>query len=296
MKENLQTDFLTRQYMVSKDFEIYYYHNRTVPPPVKLHRHDYYEFYFFLEGNVQIQIQEQKYPLRPGDLIVIPPGYYHQSVIENMLLPYNRFVLWISREYFAQLASESADYLFLVEYVQQTNNHIFHNDRVTFNSIESRIFRLIEEQRSAQFGNVTQCRLCVRDLMLFLNRLAFEQLHPESQSTPETLYESVADYIENHLEDNLSLEKLAQEFYVSKFHISHVFKDYYGISIHRYITKKRLQACREAIESGGRISELCRRFGFGDYSSFYRSFKKEFGISPKDCQDMIFLNADNTHP
>ncbi len=47
MKENLQTEFLTRQYMISQDFEIYYYHDKTLPPPVNLHRHNYYELYFF---------------------------------------------------------------------------------------------------------------------------------------------------------------------------------------------------------------------------------------------------------
>jgi AraC-like DNA-binding protein len=59
-----------------------------------------------------------------------------------------------------------------------------------------------------------------------------------------------------------------------------------GISIHQHIMKKRLHQCKEAIQSGENITKVYQQFGFGDYSGFYRAFKKEYGISPKDCQEM----------
>ena len=55
MKKKLQTAFTTRQYMLSKDFEIYYY-NEKYTSKIEMHTHNYYEFYFFIEGDVQIQI------------------------------------------------------------------------------------------------------------------------------------------------------------------------------------------------------------------------------------------------
>lgn len=140
MKENLQTEFLTRQYMISQDFEIYYYHDKTLPPPVNLHRHNYYELYFFLDGNVQMQIEDQNYPLKPGSFILIPPDVYHRSVIENMQIPYNRFVLWISQEYFRSLEKASPDYVYMLQYIKNNHTYIFHNDKITFNAIQSRIF------------------------------------------------------------------------------------------------------------------------------------------------------------
>lgn len=48
MAKKLETRFQTRQYMLSKDFEIYYYNDHTLSK-VELHSHDYYEFYFFLK-------------------------------------------------------------------------------------------------------------------------------------------------------------------------------------------------------------------------------------------------------
>ena len=72
MQKNLQTRFSTRQYMLSRDFELYYY-NEHYTSKVDTHTHDYYEFYFFVEGDVSIEIEGQRYPLRYGDMVVIPP-------------------------------------------------------------------------------------------------------------------------------------------------------------------------------------------------------------------------------
>ena len=70
MKKKLQTAFTTRQYMLSKDFEIYYY-NEKYTSKIEIHTHNYYEFYFFIEGDVQIQIENEIYPLKCGDIILI---------------------------------------------------------------------------------------------------------------------------------------------------------------------------------------------------------------------------------
>ena len=100
------------------------------------------------------------------------------------------------------------------------------------------------------------------------------------------MYQNLCSFIEEHIEEDLSLERLSLEFFVSKYHIAHVFKENLGLSIHQYITKKRLLLCRESIISGMGITESYQTFGFGDYSSFYRAFKKEYGISPKDFKNM----------
>lgn len=100
------------------------------------------------------------------------------------------------------------------------------------------------------------------------------------------MYQKLLVYIDNHLEQDISLEHLAKKFYVSKYYIAHLFKGNTGISIHQYIMKKRLAACQNAILSNISISKAYLMFGFKDYSNFYRAFKKEFGISPKEYKDM----------
>ncbi len=133
---------------------------------------------------------------------------------------------------------------------------------------------------------MAQISLYVNELVLFLNRIVYEQNTPKDKKPENFLYQNLIFYIEDHLDKELSLDLLAKEFFVSKYHIAHVFKDHLGMSIHQYITKKRLALCREAILGEMSITQAYQTFGFGDYSSFYRAFKKEYGISPRDFKDM----------
>lgn len=281
MKKNLQSAFRTRQYMLSKDFEIYYYSDYYLSK-VESHTHNYYEFYFFLEGNVDMIIEGDVFSMHPGDLVLIPPKIRHHAEIRNQELPYRRFVFWISREYCKRLLELSPDYVYLMQHVEVAGDYVFSNDIITFNTIQSKVFALIDEMRSNRFGRDARISLCVNDLILHLNRIVHERNYPRSEKEDKNLYQSLAEYIEKNLEGNLSLEHLAEVFYVSKYHIAHTFKDHTGLSIHQYITKKRLTACREAILGGSEITQAYLMFGFGDYSSFYRAFKKEYGISPRE--------------
>lgn len=281
MKQNLQSTFNPRQYMLSRDFEIYYYNDRN-PSKVDYHTHDYYEFYFFLEGAVSIQTLQNIYPLRFGDIMLIPPGTAHRLVIHDHSVRYRRFVFWISLPYYESLRAVSEDYMYFMHKIAKNNIFIIHNDRLTFNTIQNKIIGLLEEIHEEHFGQKTQISLCVSDLILHINRIIYEQDYPDIKSSDGSLDEKLLTYLDEHIDDELSLDTLAEKFYVSKYHIAHIFKDTFGISIHQYIMKKRLALCKEALLSNDSITQVYSSFGFGDYSSFYRAFKKEYGDSPKD--------------
>lgn len=288
MKKNLLTPFSTRQYMLSSGFELYYY-NDTALKHVAGHAHNYYEFYFFLEGNVSMQIDDRTYTLTHGDVILIPPELPHNPIIHDCETPYRRFVFWISQEFYEQLTGLSPDYGYMIQQVCSKKQYIMHHDRITFNTLQSKLLRLLEEMQGNRFCREAQISLCVNDLILHLNRTAYERNHPVKQPETAALYQTICTFIETHIEEDLSLDRLSSEFFVSKYHIAHMFKDNLGISIHQYITKKRLSLCQQAIQSDMSITEAYQSFGFGDYSSFYRAFKKEYGISPSEFRDMRYI-------
>lgn len=285
MKKHLQTAFSNRQYMLSRDFEIYYYQD-TGLKKVALHTHDYYEFYFFLEGDVSIQVGENVYQVESGDFMLIPPHYPHRPIIRSTAVPYRRFVFWISRQFCENLTAQSQAYGYLIEHVEQTRTFLFHNSPAEFNTLQYKLLELIEEMKTERFGKEARISLCVEDLLLHLNRLTYERTCQAARSGEDSLYHRILAYVNDHIEEELSLDRLSETFYVSKYHIAHVFKHNFGMSIHQYITKKRLALCREAILGSLSITQACQDFGFGDYSSFYRAFKKEFGLSPKEFREL----------
>ena len=292
MRKNLTTDYDDRQYMLSEDFELYYYHDTKPGVRTGLHSHPYYEFYFFLEGHAEAQVGKERYALNYGDIILVPPKTSHGIFVNDFDIPYRRFDLWVSTPFFGHLLNQSSDYGYAMDKASSENRHVIHTDRITFNSLLSKLFNIIEEEKGDRFGRTSQLTVSISDLVLYISRLANEQ-YEKKQVTQDALYQNICDYIERNIDEDLSLENIANHFFLSKFYISHVFKDNIGLSIHQYIAKKRLGLCHDAIAGGEPVSKVCCTYGFSDYSSFYRAFKKEYGISPKELIQRTKLNTSD---
>lgn len=285
MKKKLRSAFNTRQYMLSQDFEIFYYSDKHWPNGTP-HKHDYYEFYLYVEGEVEIVIKGKTYPLKYGDLVIMPPGAEHYARILSKDASYSRFILWISKEWTQKLMLQSPDYVYLIQQAASAGRYIFHFSDLAFNSVYSKYLHLVEEAHNNRFGRDAMLELSVQDLILSMNRVIYEQDNPRRNEENSDLLNDLSLYIDSHLDEDLSLDVLANQFFLSKYYISHYFKNSLGISVHQYITKKRLDACSKALITGADITETFSDYGFSDYSSFYRAFKKQFGISPKEYKNM----------
>lgn len=283
MKKSLQTHFTHRQYMFSESFEIYYYDD-CHPSAVSSHVHENYEIYFFLEGDVSYQIHGRSYALKTGDVLLIPPNTPHCPIFQTDKQSYRRFVLWIHPDFYQSLCQSDAAFSYAFLQVSTRQHFVFHMDTVTFQEMQARILDLLETSRSKGFGHAASARLMVSSLLLFVNQNVHQFLNQNNGSYEKALYLNICSFINAHLEEDLSLNRLASAFFVSKYHIAHIFKDNMGISAHQYILKKRLQAAKNALLSGNGAGQVYRLYGFSDYTSFYRAFKKEFGMSPTEYQ------------
>ncbi len=250
MRKNLRSAFNTRQYMLSRDFEIYYYSDlnfKAVDP----HRHTYYEFYILLEGNVYIEIEGRKIPLQKGSIALLPPGVMHRSILTDPGTPYRRFVLAAAQHRYLFPCTTDGFYL-----------------------VQSKVLRLLEEVNGIRYGRNACIHLSVSDLVLTMNRVVYEQEHATEKDQNEDLFQNILSYLDTHLEENLSLEALADQFFVSKYYIAHLFKDTLGISVHQYLIRKRLERCRTRIAAGDDITRIsarstgCRRRSHGRRTVF----------------------------
>ena len=278
MAKRQTSQFNTRQYMLSEDYEVFYYsdtHFRSVGS----HSHDYYELYFFEAGAVTMEIDGRGYPLKTGDVILIPPGVSHRAVLTDPEKPYRRFVFWQSRPFLEALEARSPDCGYLLRRAESRGRYVYRFDPVAFNAIRTRLFTLLDEIHADRFGKATAIDLIITDLLLFLARTIYEQEH-QNKKDQLSRYEAITQYVDQHLDEPLSLDALAKHFYLSKYYLVHLFREYAGLSVHQYILKRRLAACCDAMLGGAAVGEVYRQWGFYDYSAFYRAFRKEYGMSP----------------
>lgn len=94
--------------------------------------------------------------------------------------------------------------------------------------------------------------------------------------------DDVFRYIHAHLTEEITLEQLERVFFISRHHLIRQFKLHTGQTIHQYIIKSRLDLCRNLIEQGYAITEVYRMGGFGSYNHFFRAFKQEYHMTPKE--------------
>ena len=114
----------------------------------------------------------------------------------------------------------------------------------------------------------------------------YSLLYPEQSgirtpSSTSVLVARAVAYLQAHYQDpTLTTAQLVQELYASREHLSRAFKECTMESIHNYLTYLRMQHCRKALEEGVSVLNACTESGFPDYSSFLKTFRRLYGITP----------------
>lgn len=276
--------FETRQHMRSGTFEIFHYQDAYLKE-VALHHHDFYEIYFFYSGNVQYIIESRSYNLAPGDILLISPMELHQPMFHTRQRDYERIVLWINRRFLEGLCTQEADLTACFDTSAPGHTNLLRPGNSFRQQLSSQLERLMWEVESGQaYSNLGAVTYLVQ-ILIGLNRLA-AQPHPVTQSrvVSDSTVQAVLTYINTHYNEDLSLDYLSNRFFISKYHLSREFGRLVGTSVHRYLTQKRLAMAKQMMSAGMASTEVYQHCGFGDYSNFYRAFKSEYQISPKEFQ------------
>ncbi len=274
--------FNEKQQMKGLDFELQYKRD-TVLEDVELHHHDFYEIYFLISGDVTYTIESKLYKVLAGDILMISPKELHQVHIQADRSVYERYVLWLSPEFVAQLSSGTSDLLQALDpnrpgYANQLRLHSTDRQRVL-----SLLEQLYQEDQGGSFGSDLLPRSLLVQLLVTINRLALRQDLPfEDLSRSSKMVTQVIEYINLNYAEPLSLNFLAEKFYVSKYHLSHEFQRQVGTGVYRYIQKKRLQIARHLLSQGQKPNAVYSQCGFADYTGFYRAFRSEYGSSPRE--------------
>jgi len=92
----------------------------------------------------------------------------------------------------------------------------------------------------------------------------------------------VLTYLEKNFNKDISLDYLADKFYITKNHLNFLFHKMVGMPIKKYIIAKRLGFARYEILTGKSLKQVAYHAGFHDYATFYRAYKMFYGLSPSE--------------
>ncbi len=278
MRERSQS-FDPRQTMRRDSFEIFHYRDPR-PGFVEVHHHDFYEVYFLLNGDVAYWVEGRIIRLEPGDLLFINPMELHRPITDPEKPMCERFVLWVNRAYLQGLSTDQMDLTACFDRANPDHSHLVRPTPSERAVLMARMGELVRESYSKDMGSGLAARGILLQLLVQLNRLARRSDSHRQGEQLSPLVENAMQYIGEHLSGPLSLENLAQRLYVSKYHLSHAFSREVGVSVYRYVLLRRLMLARQLLQSGEPAGQVCTKCGFSDYTSFYRAFKSEYGISP----------------
>ena len=104
----------------------------------------------------------------------------------------------------------------------------------------------------------------------------------EFEPEKPTLINALIEHIEGHLDERLNLDEVAADFYISRGTVNKLFRQSLDTTFYKFVTQRRLILAKVLMGEGESLDEISLKCGFTDYSTFYKAFKKEYGISPRE--------------
>ena len=245
------------------------------------HCHDFYEVTLIWSGSMHYRVGARSYHLTNGDILLLHPGQEHQPEPEPEKGPCERVVLWMEPEFLHRLRSFGLDPPVCFDGAQTGSGRCLRFDDDATMRIGELLERCIREDSDKDFGADMMADTIMVQVMILINRLYRKSVQERRRGRSGSLVNSVLEYINNHFSEELTLDSLANRFFISKYHLSREFGRVVGVPVHRYITQKRLVVAKQLLSEGRPSSMVYQHCGFGDYSNFYRAFRGEYGISPK---------------
>ena len=231
------------------------------------HAHDGYEIYYFESGEIQYYIKDQRYAMVAGDVLVIPPRTMHRVVTVDEQVPYSRFVLSVSEEYCRRLMA------------RVPSHFVFTGTDHCHFPMQEQIHRMLLSLLNAEAGEVG---MVARDAIMTLLLLQLDELRhraAQRQGREHSLAE-VIRYIDANFTRDLSLEEIAERFFISKYHLLRRFKRLTNSTVHQYILTKRILLARALLRQGMSPADVAAECGFQTYSGFYQAFYHQTGEKP----------------
>ncbi len=253
---------------------------------LEYHYHEFDKLILMLGGSVTYVVEGVTYFLKPWDVLLVQHNLIHRAMIDPQE-PYERVVIWLGRDWITARSDPGQRLDTCFDTARERGFHLLRTGGARRAQYMQTIQSLEEALRSEEFGAARMADTLCQQLLVAVNRdLISSRTAAEAQDSyrVDPKMEEVLRYIAAHLREELSVELLARQFFMSRYYLMHRFKEVTGYTLHQYITQKRLLAAAESIRAGVPVMKAAEQSGFSEYSTFLRAFRKTFQISPRDFQ------------
>ena len=248
---------------------------------IDFHYHEFCKLMLLHSGSGGYCVEGRHYQLQAGDLVLVGCRCIHRPEFEPGS-PYERTIIYISPEFLRKNSTPDCD---LESCFTQAPSHVLRPGRQ-----QQKLFSLadrLEQELSADgYGRVILSSSLLLGLLVEIARAIRQEGTMPTPSQPGSArVQEILRYLDAHLTEDITIEQLAQEFFLSKYHMMRLFRRETGESIHGYLSERRLLHAKDLMQQGKSATQACFLSGWGSYSSFTRAYSKRFGTTPTGRRD-----------
>lgn len=245
---------------------------------VKNHSHDFPSLVYVLSGSAAYNFDDKEYKVNTGDLLVINPGVVHGRTLSDGE-EINEFHIGFCN---IQIEGMKKDFI-----IPEDTSPV-----VSLKKTNKEFFKccgdiLVEQKNGEPGGQLMLKSYVMRLIVLLLKELSTGN---STEEEPPINFESydktkvvaaIANFINNNYSQDISLNRISRNMYLSPVYISKIFKEEIGESPINYLIKVRLSKAAELLEKGSiSIKNVARQVGYSDAYYFSKLFKKYYGVPP----------------
>lgn len=261
-----KTGYLTGDYK--------YFHIKDISDRVyDFHYHDFYKIIFFIKGDVTYNVEGKNYEIKSKDFILVGKNEIHRPMVSPET-EYERIVVYLSDSFLSETLSDNMSLKDCFAKTSLEHTNVLHLGAKETSELSGILEKVEEYTDKDEYASDAYGKLYLTEFLLKLN----ENIEKSGISyTGRVVYNekivSVSEYINTHLNYDLSVEALSLKFGISRYYLMRQFKEFTGFTIHQYILDKRLNYAYKLSKEGMKIKDAAVNAGFSDYQMYLRARK-----------------------
>lgn len=248
----------------------------------EMHFHSVFEFQYIQKGSLNMDAAGKEYLVQEGEYVIIPPNCFHSPKDSDR----EKFAFLFSVNFMPKTVSDASEYRYYNRIFGGIKNITVHKN----STVSDCVNRLALQEK----GGLATHRMKILFGMLFmavsedLMAELSDDMLSETEDINETAYRQklrgvVGDYISRFCNEDDILSSVARILHMSERNTARIIKEIFGVPISILVLNQRMVYANELIfKTEMSLSDVAEKVGYKHYNTFYKAFKKYYGVSPEE--------------